>query len=272
MTGHLKRPALLLDHANVITLDPNRPRAEAVLCRNGRIVAVGGTEELEKLMEEDDLHFDCGELTLVPGLIDSHTHFMAMGLTALRVDLSAVRHRDGVLEALAQRALLTDEGEWVYGVDFDESRWTEARRLPTREELDRKVSDRHPVVVRRICGHIAVANTMALERIGPEWSSVDRDSGLLLEEVVLRLSEVVGVTDEEARGAIAIATRRAFSEGVTAVVDMTDLRTYRTYRELAERGRLDIRVLCAVQARDLVDLTEAERAPVPGEGGDTHSP
>ncbi len=263
-----RRPALLLDHANVITMDPSRPRAEAVLCRDGRIVAVGGNDELEELMDEDDLHFDCGELTLVPGFIDSHSHFLAMGLGALRVDLSIVRHRDGILEALIQRAELVDEGDWVFGVDFDETQWIGPRQLPTREELDRKVSDRHPVVVRRICGHIAVANTMALERIGDEWSEVDPDTGLLLEEVVLRLSEVVGVTDEEARGAIALATQRAHEEGVTAVVDMADLRTLRTYRELAEAGRLKVRVFCAVQARDIRNLTTSDAEPVGGEDGD----
>ncbi|NOQ54224.1 MAG: amidohydrolase family protein [Thermoplasmata archaeon] len=268
MSGPSRGPALLLDHANVITLDPGRPRAEAVLCRDGRIVAVGSNEELEAMMDEDDIHFDCGELTLVPGFIDSHSHFLAMGLSVLRVDLSVVRHRDSMLEAMAKRAELLDEGEWVYGVDFDESRWAGVRRLPTREELDRRVSDRHPVVARRICGHIAVANTKALELIGDDLDEVDPETGLLLEEVVLRLSEVVGVTDEEAKGAITLATLKAHEEGVTAIVDMADLRTFRTYREMAEKGALNVRVFCAVQARDVDGLTTRDAEPVAGGGGD----
>ena len=253
-----------MEHANVITLDPNTPRATAVLCRDGLIEAVGEVEDLEKMVREGDSRFDCGELTLVPGFIDSHCHFMSMGLSALRVDLIDMPERAAIIMALRMRAEDTREGEWVFGVDFDETRWDGDRTLPTRDLLDRLVSDRHPVVARRICGHIAVANTMALERIGDEWREVDRETGLLLEDVVLRLSDIVGVTDEEVRQAIALATRRAHEEGVTSIVDMADLRTLRAYRDLDDMGMLRVRVFCKVQAREVKDLTSEDIPPVDG--------
>ncbi len=262
MEGPPKGRGLLLEHANVITLDPSRPRATAVLCRDGIIEAVGDVEDLQELARDGDSRFDCGELTLVPGFIDSHCHFMSMGLIALRVDLSLVDERAELILALQRRAVDTPEGEWVFGVDFDETRWVGDRTLPTRQVLDDLVSDRHPVMARRVCGHVAVANTMALERIGEDWRKVDRDTGLLLEEVVLRLNEVVGLTDDEARQAIALATRRAHEEGVTSVVDMADLRTLRTYRELDDRGMLRVRVFCKVQARDVQDLKVDDVPPV----------
>jgi predicted amidohydrolase YtcJ len=256
-----KERGLLLEHAHVITLDPSRPRATAVLCRDGLIEAVGDSEDLEKMTREGDARFDCGDLTLVPGFIDSHCHFLSMGLSDQRVDLSQVRERAELVLALQLRAGDTREGDWVYGVDFDETGWEGDRSLPTREMLDELVSDAHPVVARRVCGHIAVANTIALSRIGDEWEDVDRETGLLLEDVVLRLGEVVGVTDEEARGAIALATKRAHEAGVTSVVDMADLRTLRTYRELDDRGMLGLRVFCKVQARDVADLTTGDIPP-----------
>jgi predicted amidohydrolase YtcJ len=262
MEGPPKGRGLLLEHANVITLDPSQPRATAVLCRDGIIEAVGDVEDLNELARDGDSRFDCGELTLVPGFIDSHCHFMSMGLTALRVDLSQVDERAELILALQRRASDTPEGEWVFGVDFDETGWEGDRTLPTRQALDDLVSDRHPVVARRICGHVAVANTMALERIGKDWEKVDRVTGLLLEEVVLRLNEVVGITDDEARQAIALATRRAHEEGVTTVVDMADLRTLRTYRELDDLGMLRVRVFCKVQARDVQDLNVDDVPPV----------
>ena len=261
MDGRRKRRGLLLEHANVITLDPNTPRATAVLCRDGLIEAVGEVEDLERMVQEGDSRFDCGELTLVPGFIDSHCHFMSMGLSALRVDLIDMPERAAVIMALQMRAEDTREGEWVFGVDFDETRWDGDRTLPTRDLLDRLVSDRHPVVARRICGHIGVANTMALERIGDEWRNVDRETGLMLEDVVLRLSDIVGVTDEEVRQAIALATRRAHEEGVTSIVDMADLRTLRAYRDLDDMGMLRVRVFCKVQAREVQDLTSEDIPP-----------
>ncbi len=246
-----KEAGLLLEHANVITLDPGRPRAEAVLCRNGLIEAIGTIEELEDLLRDNDTRFDCGELPLVPGFFDSHTHFMAMGLNELRLDLTAVTDREGIFEVLADRASRTRESEWVYGVGFDETRWSEDQSLPTREELDARVSSTNPVVVRRICGHVAVANSAALERIGPSWEEVDRDTGLLLEDVVLRLSEVVGVTDEEARNGLELAFKMAYEQGVTSVLDMADVKTLATYMDMEASGELGLRIFCAIQARDL---------------------
>jgi len=261
MAERRRQRGLLLEHANVITLDPNRPRTTAVLCRDGLIEAVGEVEELENMVREGDSRFDCGELTLVPGFIDSHCHFMSMGLSALRVDLNSISERAALIMALRERAEATPEGEWVFGVDFDETRWGGDRTLPTRDLLDKLVSDRHPVVARRICGHIGVANTMALERIGEQWRDVDRETGLLLEDVVLRISDIVGVTDEEVGQAIALATRRAHEEGVTSVVDMADLRTLRAYRDLDEMGMLRVRVFCKVQARDVQDLNPEDSPP-----------
>jgi predicted amidohydrolase YtcJ len=246
-----KSTGLLLEQARVITLDPNKPRAEAVLLRNGVIEAVGTNDELEELFQEGDSRFDCGELTLIPAFFDSHSHFLAMGLSALRVDLSTIGDRGDLLAALGERAEDTPEGEWVFGVDFDESQWAGDQTLPSREELDREVSDSHPVVARRVCGHIAVANTMALDAIGETWEDVDRDTGTLLEEVVLRLSEVVGVSDEDAKDAIAHATKKAHENGVTAVMDMADAKTLATYMGLELKGKMGVRVFCAVQARDL---------------------
>jgi predicted amidohydrolase YtcJ len=249
-----KETGLLLEHVRVITMDPARPRAEAVLCRNGVIEAVGTEEELEELLKPNDTRFDCGELILVPGFIDSHTHFLAMGLNALRVDLTGARDRKALLGALRARVRETHEGEWVFGVNFDETKWAGDRKLPTREELDARVSEEHPVVARRICGHIGVANTLALEHIGPEWTEVDRDTGLLKEDVVLRLSQIVGVTDEEARKAIETATRTAYESGVTTVVDLTDQRTFLTYMTLDYEGQVAIRLFCAVDAREFGPL------------------
>ncbi|UCG38711.1 MAG: amidohydrolase, partial [bacterium] len=249
-----KETVLLLEHVRVITMDPSRPRAEAVLCRKGVIEAVGTEEELEELLRPTDTRFDCGELVLVPGFIDSHTHFLAMGLDTLRVDLSEARDRKGLLGALRARVRGTPKGEWIFGVNFDESKWAGERALPAREELDARVSEEHPVVARRVCGHIGVANTLALERIGPEWTEVDRDTGLLKEDVVLRLSRIVGVTDEEARKAIETATRAAYESGVTTVVDLADQRTFRTYMAMDYEGQVAIRLFCAVEAREFGPL------------------
>ncbi len=271
MPSPAKETGLLLEHARVISMDPTRPEAEAVLCRHGRIEAVGTTEQLEKLLRSTDTRFDCGNLPLVPGLIDSHTHFLSLGLKRLRVDLSGARDRAAALAQLRTRALAAREGEWVYGIDFDESRWEGDRALPTREDLDRVVSARHRVVMRRVCGHIAVANTLALEAVSAAWDHVDRATGVMKEGVVERLSEVVGTTEEEARKAIEVATRLAYERGVTSVVDIVDARTLVTYLDMDGQGRMGIRVFCALNDRDLpASGASGVRAVRGSEGGMVH--
>ncbi len=266
-----RETGLLLEHARVISMDPTRPEAEAVLCRHGRIEAVGTTEQLEKLLRPSDTRFDCGNLPLVPGFIDSHTHFLSMGLSRLRVDLSTARDRRSLLSSLRTRALATPEGEWVVGVDFDETRWRGDDVLPTRQELDEKVSSRHRVVARRVCGHIAVANSRALEAISPAWDQVDRTTGVMKEEVVLRINDVVGVTPEDERKAVEAATRIAYERGVTSVVDIVDAHTLVTYLELDSQGKMGVRVFCALKAKDLPTSGAAGVRAVRGsEGGMVH--
>jgi len=266
-----RETGLLLEHARVISMDPTRPQAEAVLCRHGRIEAMGTTEQLEKLLRPTDTRFDCGNLPLVPGFIDSHTHFLAMGLDKLRVDLSAAKGRDGIFDALKARADSTPEGGWVYGVDFDETKWAGDRALPTREELDARVSARHRVVARRMDGHLALANTSAVEAVARVYEDIDRDRGHLRGEPALRISEIVGFSDEDVRNAIEVATKLAYENGVTSIVDMVDARTLVTYLDLDSKGKMGLRVFCALVARDLPSSGAAGVRAVRGsEGGMVH--
>lgn len=80
------------------------------------------------------------------------------------MDLGGATSRAEALQLLRDRAAETPKGEWIKGSNFDQSKWKDCEdQLPTRLDLD-EASTEHPIVIKRVCLHTAVANTMALEK------------------------------------------------------------------------------------------------------------
>lgn len=97
---------------------------------------------------------------------DSHLHFFAYCQTHTTVDLGGCTSKAEVISKLAARAAETPKGQWVKGSNFDESKWdADNDHLPTKADLD-MVSLDHPVMMKRVCLHTAVANTAALAAAG----------------------------------------------------------------------------------------------------------
>jgi predicted amidohydrolase YtcJ len=221
------------------TGEPDR-NFEALLVRDGRIQHMGNNQEVLELMAADVEMIQLHGCMVVPGFVDAHTHFVPLGLMQRRLDLSSARSAEEVVEMLRDRVSDTERGRPIIAEGWDQSRWKVAR-YPTREELDQVAPD-HPVVLRRVCGHVAVANTPALEAIGPEWREVDRETGVLLEDIALNLVRVFPPPLDELLEAVETAQSMAHRYGVTAVHDMTDAHYLRAYQELRRQGRLRVRV------------------------------
>jgi predicted amidohydrolase YtcJ len=168
---------------------------------------------------------------LLPGFIDAHGHFPGAGIPALYEDLNSppigdVRKLDDIVHRLAARAENTDEGEWIVGWSYDDTLLSE-RRHPTRRDLDR-ASTRHPIALWHVSGHLAVANSAGLERLGIDATSPDPPGGRIRRDARGDPDGVLEETATEALGAalpkpglrqsLAIlreATRRYLAAGVT---------------------------------------------------------
>ena len=119
--------------------------------------------------------------TVMPGFIDSHTHFIGMGTRTLTsIDLSQTKSIPEALKLVKDRVAQLPKGTWVSGRGWDESKWAE-RRYVTRVDLD-PVSPDHPVVLTRVCGHLLTANSRALEAANvtkdvqdPPGGKIDKD-------------------------------------------------------------------------------------------------
>jgi hypothetical protein len=249
----------ILVNADVRTFASSAPSAapsasNAIAWRDGRIVAVGAREVVERVAGVGAEASDVAGATVLPGFVDAHHHpgIVALYGGLLRLAPSTVTDVAGLQRAIAGASAELEPGRWLVATDWDEALLAE-RRAPTRQELDDAVPDRPAFLLHYSC-HRAVANSRALELAGigrdtPEPSGGEicrgRDGlpdGLLLErgmsrvEALARASLIAG----DAEGFLARLARhyRALAAaGITRVVDCTvpaDLAEL--YREAARRG------------------------------------
>jgi predicted amidohydrolase YtcJ len=157
-------------NADVVTMDPRNPFAEAVAVRSGRILAVGDAGRVLAAAGSGARLFDLGGNALVPGFIDGHGHFTQVAIELDWVDLSPppagrTSTIEGMIAQLRVRLhRLAAQHKYVLGVGYDETMLDE-RRHPTREDLDR-VSTDLPVWVVHTSRQMAVGNSVALDQAG----------------------------------------------------------------------------------------------------------
>ncbi len=213
------------------TADGWHPDAEAVAIQDGRILFVGSTEAAESYVGPDTEVLDVGGATVLPGLVDSHTHVAGLGELQARINLIGVETEEEAVARVAERAASTPNGEWILGRGWDEGAW--ANRYPTMELLSEKVPD-HPVVLDSLHGFAVWGNRLAFEKASitrdteaPEGGEILRDavgnpSGVVLNRAgPLLRSAVPEATAEQFRGFLLAGLRQMARDGFVAVHEAT---------------------------------------------------
>ncbi|MGC9372323.1 MAG: amidohydrolase [Thermovirgaceae bacterium] len=254
----MKNRKLLISGASVWTGDLSRPSAGAVLIENGIIAAVGSPEEVSSLPGASGaFRVDAQGASVVPGLTDSHLHLTALARQQAALSLHKARSREHLLELVRQRAAETRPGEWIYGVGFNNAAWPDGR-LPTMEELD-GLGIPNPVLLLRICAHVHVVNSRALEAAGLSTDmpgqGVMRDgrgnmTGTLLEDAAKPVAEAMKKTMYRSgaeEGSLRETMAGLAAEGITTVHTCSAAsygleENIEAYRKLAARGALPLRV------------------------------
>ncbi|MCU0892226.1 MAG: amidohydrolase [Sandarakinorhabdus sp.] len=136
------------------------PDAAAVAIRGGRIIYVGSDRGALALRGKRTRVIDLNGATVIPGLVDSHTHFVELGAKLESVDLTDVATEAEAVAKVAERAKSVPKGEWIFGAGWDEGAW--ANRYPDKQLLSAAVPD-HPVVLRSLHGFAIWANQAALD-------------------------------------------------------------------------------------------------------------
>jgi predicted amidohydrolase YtcJ len=264
-----EKPAdLVLLGGKIVSMDESRPQAEALAIRGDRIVAVGGTAEIERWMDDDTRVIRLEGKLAVPGFIDSHAHFISLGRSKMILDLSKAETWDQIVRLVEQAAGKTPDGRWIVGRGWHQGKWKHppvpnVQGYPTHHRLSEAVPD-HPVLLTHGTGHMCVANAKAMKLAGvdqdtqsPEGGEILRDeagnpSGVFREESMglihraRRRSEAGRTAKDKAAEideAIRLATEECLSKGVTTFCDAgSSFAEIDHFRMLARQGRLKVRL------------------------------
>ena len=280
-TGDAAAPVTrALVNARIWTGDPGMPWAEALAVSGERIAAIGTSADIRRLAGSL-VPADARGRLVVPGFIDAHVHFVDGGFRLASVQLRDARTRDEFVARIRAFATTVPPGTWITGGDWDHSLW--GGQLPERGWIDPVTPD-HPVWINRLDGHMALANSAALEAAGVTRATgnvaggeIVRDrrgapTGLLKDNAMALVDRAVPEPSNHMRdSALQAAMKYVAAQGVTSVHNMgtwADLATFdraRTARALATR------IYAAVPLADwqrLRDVVAAGTYGGPGGRGD----
>ena len=238
-----------------------QPDAQAVAVDDGRIVFAGDIRQAMRLRGSGTRVVDLEGATVLPGLVDSHTHVVELGAKLDAVDLTDVATEAEAVALVAERAKSVPQGEWIIGAGWDEGAW--ANRYPDKALLSAAVPD-HPVVLRSLHGFALWANQAALDAGGITGASAipaggemrlaadGSPSGLFLNRATTMLDSAIPpapleTAKRQTRGALMQMARDGY---VTVHEAGADTHSMATFEALEAEGKLPIRVYAMLSLRD----------------------
>lgn len=246
-------PTLVLINGIIYTADSANPRAEAVAITGELISAVGTSDDIRKLAGPQTETIDLKGAFVVPGFNDAHIHLAGGGQAKLAIDFEGAKTLAEFQKRIRARLKDTKPGDWLTGRGWDHTLWP-SKRFPTRQNLDAVSADR-PMFFTRVDGHVAVANTLALQLAGikedtpdPPGGAIERDqngvaTGLLKESATALVArKVPPLTPEQRRQGIELALAEAARFGITSIQDNSSWQDFWVYDQIKKDGKLTVRI------------------------------
>ncbi|PAE25631.1 amidohydrolase [Bacillus sp. 7894-2] len=220
-----------LINGEVITVNSKNEVYEACLIEENKIAAVGKTEEIKKLVKSSAKVIDLHGRSVLPGLIDAHMHLFLYGNTLMHLNCKdpVITSVEELLSKLSEIVQKTKNGQIIRVFGFNEL-MVQEQRYPSIQELDH-LSQEHPIVITRTCGHIGMVNSAALKLADidsstsdPQGGTIEKDgrgrlTGRLIENAFLHFNQYVTYSDEELFNALSKAHEQLLSYGITSVHD-----------------------------------------------------
>mgnify|MGYP000327146079 CR=1 FL=1 len=241
---------------------------EALVVLRNKVLKVGAEKEILKTAKSLNLKtYDLNGATVVPGFIDAHLHLAGLGFSLAQLDLRNITSIEELKKVVAEEASRKSPGAWILGRGWDQEKFAE-KRFPTRWDLD-EAAPRNPVFLKRVCGHVAVANSLALKAAGiskktpdPPGGVIDRDdkgepTGILRESALEYIYRVIAQKPEEYLDAIKKASHKLLSEGVTCVAAVScDFYELKALFQLSRKGEIPLKVRAYVNYSVFIKLKD----------------
>jgi len=270
---------LILKNASDYTMEEDQPWAAAVVVTGNTITAVLGPDEDTTPYEGSNTRVvDMDRAFVMPGFIDSHTHFDGYGSILNDADLMAVTEDNGLIQEMKRVAAILPEGEWITRGSWDghrlwEADWRERERLkinrwtPHRGTID-SITPNHPVFVNSWDRELYLANTLALRAAGLEnvvLPGMQRrhdgsPTGLIREgsPAIDSIRAVIAPKSDERRlNEIRAGLRELARQGITEIHDITDDPYPQYYATLQENGELTARIWMRLDLSRSSEIAEA---------------
>ncbi len=266
---------LILYNANVLTLGPERLRAQLVAVKDGRIIWVGDNDDRKELKARKET--DCQGKTLVPGFNDAHCHIFALASSLLSVDCSpsSVASITDIQAQIRKQARKLPKGTWIMATGYNEFYLAE-KRHPNRDDLD-GAAPHHPVKLAHRSRHACVLNSVALSLVGiskespePPGGMIERDldsgepNGILYEMDSYIDKMIPPLSHGELEKGVRLANKAYLSQGITSLQDATahnGLGEWHTLQRLRERGSLVPRLSVMMGIQSLEELQDNAFSP-----------
>ena len=270
---------LVVQNAQIYTVDDENLEAEAMAVRDGRILFVGSNEEVKKYIGSATEVVDAGGKFIMPGFMEGHGHIHGLGSSLENLNLTKAQSFDEIVNLVKQAVERTEPGEWIVGRGWHQEKWTTKPSenflgYPYHDALS-AVSPNNPVVLTHASGHSVFVNAKALELAeidgqtpNPAGGDIVKDgSGRItgaLEERAMDpvFSAMSNYTSEEAEEnnkniwwrQFQLAEAECVKKGVTSFVDAgSSFKLLEWMRERAARNELQIRhwVMIRAEPEDL---------------------
>ena len=264
---------LVLLNGKIVTVDDGVPDGEAIAVRGDRILRVGRREEIEPLIGPETEVIDLQGRLAIPGIIDSHAHFMGIGQAQLQLNLMDVANWDEVVGMVAAAAAEAEPGTLIRGRGWHQEKWDRSPSpnvdgLPFHQTLS-AVSPDNPVILTHASGHADFANARAMQMAGIDRNTPAPSGGEIVRDAQ---GEPIGVFRETASGLLGpayegaappdprrvaqLAAEEVLSKGITTVHDAgVDFGTVDLYKDMFDDQELGVRLYVMLSASN-EDLRE----------------
>ncbi|MGB6159447.1 MAG: amidohydrolase family protein [Acidobacteriaceae bacterium] len=261
-------------HGNILTgagLEGAHPeRVSAIAVAHGEILA-GGDDAgiIARFKGAGTRTVDLGGAFVMPGFNDAHAHLGDAGHILLSVNLIGAQSLAEMQERIRAAAEKAAPGQWLSGGGWDHTLWATGK-LPDRADVDAAAAG-HPAIFVRVDGHIAVADSAALQAAGitretpdPQGGKIDRgpdgEATGILRETAQGLVKVPPPTPELRRKGLELAIEDAVSHGVTTVQDFSDWDDFLVFEQMESEGKLPVRIAEWLRFADPLSIEQQQAA------------
>jgi len=278
---------LIIENGIIYTMNDLNPLIEAVAIKNGKIIGIGSKNDIKPFKSKNTKTLDLEGYTMTPGLIEGHGHFMGLGYSKMRLDLSTAANYNELVNMVADAVSDAKPGEWILGRGWHQSKWDTkpldlVKGFQTHNKLS-EVSPNNPVWLKHASGHAAFGNAKAMEiaRITSETEfgfggEVIKDlkgnpTGIFNERAQSLVNKYVEEEgDGDSQKALQLAVKTCLENGITSFQDAgSGKKAINNMRTGLNNGVLKVRLYVMLTSRDPELLkTWYNKGPEVGTGND----